>query len=217
MYAAIWMSSDSPIPRQAEEVLERVDQAGNKVFRCVVDGQVVGKRIRDTSGALAWEFQVKDGGEKHGLERQWAPDGTLEFETTYVDGREHGVARQWDHGKLLGTYQMEHGTGVDLWRDSSGALLEERYVKDGYRDGFERWWRGDNATVSDEGHFKHGQEHGIFRRWNARGRLCRGYPRYVVDGVRVTKRRYLRACAADPSLPLFREDENRPERPLPAM
>jgi hypothetical protein len=58
-------------------------------------------------------------------------------------------------------------------------------------------------------------EHGVFRAWNARGRLRRGYPQYFVDGKRVRKRRYLKGSAADPSLPPFREEENRPDRKLP--
>ena len=38
-------------------------------------------------------------------------------EVLMVDGREHGVARQWHAGRLIGWYVMDHGTGVDLWRD----------------------------------------------------------------------------------------------------
>jgi hypothetical protein len=206
---------ESSIPPEAREFLDRVDQAGDHVYQCVVDERTVGYRHRDDAGALIWEIAIKDG-LKHGIERQWEPDGTLTFETTYVDGLEHGVARQWDRdGRLLGTYRMEHGTGVDLWRNGDGTLSEERYLKDGYLHGLERWWNWDDRTVWNEGHFKWGEKHGVFREWNHQGGLRRGYPQYFVDGARARKRQYLKACAKDDSLPPFREEDNRPERPLP--
>jgi hypothetical protein len=37
-----------------------------------------------------------------------------------------------------------------------------------------------------------------------------------VNGVKVTKRQYLKACAADPKLPPFRAKDNQPSRRFPA-
>ena len=54
------------------------------------------------------------------------------------------------------------------------------------------------------------------RQWTALGRLRRGYPQYFVQGERVTKRQYLRACQTDPTLPIRRAQDDQPERPLPA-
>jgi hypothetical protein len=204
---------ESSSPTGGKEVFERVE-FGYRYFRCVPEGQTVGYRVRDDHGRLVQEFALKDG-LLHGLERHWAPDGMLEFETCYVEGLEHGTAKQWLDGRLLGTYRMDGGTGVDLWRHADGTLAEERHCMGGDRHGFERWWNGDDRTVWLEGHYQRGKPHGILREWNRRARLRRGYPQYFVDGDRVTKRQYLKAAAADPSLPLFREADNLPERPLP--
>jgi hypothetical protein len=102
-----------------------------------------------------------------------------------------------------------------LWFQAAGVLSEEREYRDGQRHGYERWWCADNQTVGEESHYWHGIEHGIFRQWNAQRRLRRGYPRYFVQGQRVTKRQYVRACHHDPTLPPFVADDNQPFRSCP--
>jgi hypothetical protein len=196
------------------EIFEALVEQGRRAFRLEVDGRVVGRRVRDEAGRVTHEHGLKDG-RKHGPERSWDDEGHLKWETCYADGLEHGTARQWDRGRLVGTYTMVHGTGVDLWRDADGRLSEERYYEAGTWHGFERWWRWDERTVWKESHFRHGREHGVFREWNDRGRLHRGFSCYFVAGERVNKRRYLRAAAADPSLPPFRAEDDDPRRPLP--
>lgn len=202
----------SSIPDGAAEVFVEVESSGHRLFKCVMNGEEVGCRRRGDHGELFEEHGLKDG-RYHGYWRQWGPDGKLEFETLYVNGLEHGTARQWDNGKLVCSYEMDYGTGVDLY-GGVRALSEERHMNDGFRHGFERWW-DDNNTVWQESHFKRGKEHGVFRHWNHRGGPRRGYPQYFVDGSRVTKRQYLRAAALDPSLPPYREEDNNPERELP--
>ena len=59
----------------------------------------------------------------------------------------------------------------------------------------------------NELHWRKGRLHGIEREWNPKGRLRRGWPRYFVAGRRLDKRRYLRACAGDTSLPEFRSQD----------
>jgi hypothetical protein len=137
----------------------------------------------------------------------------------YRNGLPHGAAKQWaDDGTLIGTYTMKHGTGLDLWwcggRECS-YVTEARYLKDGKLHGFEWWLKADGKSVSEERHFAENLLHGIERSWNRAGRLRRGYPRYWIHGLRVSKRQYVRACSSDPSLPPFREAENRPERTFP--
>ena len=198
------------IPAGAEEVFIEATINGDQSYACVLNGHTVGYRLRDTTGRLVIERALKDG-VQHGPERHWGADGHLEFETSYVNGLEHGVARQWCQGRLLGSYRLEHGSGVDLWRPCTGALSEERH----YQQGHERWWTGDDATVWEEGHYWHDEPHGIFRTWNARGQLRRGYPPYLLHGRRVSKQHYVKASASDPSLPSFREADNAPQRPLP--
>lgn len=95
-------------------------------------------------------------------------------------------------------------------------LAEEREYQDGLRHGYERWWNCDNATVWQEEHYWRGEPHGIFRRWNERGALRRGYPRYFVAGRQVARRKYERARRDDPTLPPFTLADNAPGRRLPA-
>jgi antitoxin component YwqK of YwqJK toxin-antitoxin module len=173
-----------------------------KLPTLIADGSDIEGTLRD--GAL------------HGPWRRYYPDGQLLHETAYVVGKEHGTARQYDEsGNLIGSYQMDHGTGLDLWYSAAGVLAEERGYRDGERHGYERWWNEDNRTVFEEGHFWRGEPHGIMRQWIAQGRLRRGYPQYFVHGNRVTKRHYQRACLADPTLPAWRAEDDQPQRPLP--
>jgi antitoxin component YwqK of YwqJK toxin-antitoxin module len=210
---------DAAIPVEAEErVTERYRNGGKRAAEYVLNGEVVGQRSFHENGAVAYEQSLRNG-RRHGAEREWSESGALLWRTQYVDGREHGTAQQWDEaGRLVGSYSMEHGTGLDLWWSNCGTepwqLSEARWCQDGRRHGFE-WWLSDPTSVSQEGHYWEGREHGILREWNAEGRLRRGFPQYYVHGQKVTRRQYLRAAAKDPSLPPFRLGENAPGRTFP--
>jgi hypothetical protein len=142
--------------------------------------------------------------------------------TPYARGFEHGVARQWgDDGRLLGTYRMNRGTGIDLWWDETWRKPRRRYLAEvhslrrGLPHGFEWWLDEDQRSVSQERHWQDGELHGIERNWNRYRRLRRGFPKYFVAGRQVTRREYLRAAMTDSSLPQFREKDNRPRRDFP--
>lgn len=151
--------------------------------RCTLNGKLVGVRYFHETGELSDERPLKNG-VLHGIQyRSDAP------------------------ARLL---------SADLWwQDHSGFafLSEARYVKEGKWHGFE-WWLNheDQRSLWQERHFWNDQLHGIDRRWNSHDRLRRGYPRYWIHDERVTKRQYLRKCAKDPTLPPFREEDNRPRR-----
>ena len=204
------------IPEHASEVItETWDDGSKRAAFYQIDGQDVAYRWWDEDGYLALEYGIQNG-VMHGTFRTWYENGQICEESTYDNGKEHGISKQYDaEGNLIGAYTMEHGSGLDLWFSARGVIAEERYYVDGQRHGFERWWNSDNATIWMEGHFRHDEEHGIFREWNAQGRLCRGFPRYMVAGRKVDKRQYQRACRADPSLPPFVLSENRPQRQAP--
>lgn len=210
----------SPIPDNAIEVIDKVYEDGGReraLYR--VGGKDVGFRYWNPSGGLVWEVGLKDG-VYHGSFRTWYDTGQVEQESTYIEGKEHGETKQYDaHGIQIGSYVMDHGTGLDLWFCPRGVLSEEREFLNGKRHGYERWWSferlNENQMVGQESHFWHGVEHGILRRWNQYGKLCRGYPQYFVNGKRVKKRQYLLACRNDPTLPPFVADDNLPNRQLP--
>src|SRR5262249_25510954 len=114
------------------------------------------------------------------------------------------------------------GTGIDLfWNPLCGRegnpyyLSEVHYMRDGDWHGYTWWLDQDQASVWVERHYVQGSLHGIEREWNQHGRLRRGLPRYFVNGIRIDKRQYLRAAAADPSLPRFRPEDNSPSRIFP--
>lgn len=208
----------SLVPAGTERIVETAHQ-DERVLRSVryeVGGTSVARRIYDERGGLELEYALRDD-KAHGPWRRYYPDGQLLQVGHYVEGKEHGVARQYDEsGALIGSHEMVHGTGLDLWYSAAGVLAEERSYLDGERHGFERWWNEDNRTIYEESHFWRGSAHGIMRQWTAQGRLRRGYPQYFVQGERVTKKQYLRACQTDPTLPIRRAQDDQPERPLPA-
>lgn len=211
------MTAQTMIPDAAQEIVEATFESGAKRTAFYeLDGERVGFRCWSEDGSLGLEYGMR-GGVMDGPFRAFWENGQLSEERTYVDGKEHGITRQYDaDGALIGSYTMDHGTGVDLWFGYAGVLSEERHYLDGQRHGLERWWRGDNTTVSQEEHYWQGKAHGIFRQWNHQGRLRRGFPRYFVGGKRVTKRQYERARRADPALPPVVPEENLPNRQLPA-
>jgi antitoxin component YwqK of YwqJK toxin-antitoxin module len=201
------------IPENAvEEILMSWASGAKKSAYYYDNGQKVGYRWWDEDGHLLMEYQI-DRDKMHGAFRTWHDHGTIEHETTYCEGKEHGISTQYDRdGRSIGTYEMNFGTGVDLWYQSQGIIAEERHYRDGNRDGFERWWNSDNQTVYRESHFRQGIEHGIFRVWNRSGKLSRGFPAYFVNGQKVPKRLYLKTAEGDRSLPIYLADEDLPQR-----
>jgi hypothetical protein len=206
------------IPPTAREVVCRRTATNGETEKTeyYVGNRLVGRRFWEPNRKLCMEYGMKDG-LMHGIFRDWWPNGALAHQSHYVNGKEHGLSKQYDNqGRLIGTYRMKHGTGADLWYHAKGKLAEERYYADGMLNGFERWW-WDARRVYQESHYRQNKEHGIFREWNVLGRLRRGYPKYFVSGRQVNKRAYFRACLHDDSLPKFVIAENRPYRKKPKM
>jgi antitoxin component YwqK of YwqJK toxin-antitoxin module len=186
-----------------------------------LNGKVVGIRHFHETGELEDENPLRNG-LLHGIVYRSDIPGKLLSAEPYANGFPHGKARQWSNeGKLIGTYTMRHGTGIDLWwcecsENGLPYVSEVRYYKEGKRHGPEWLLNEDQRSVWSERHLRTGQMHGIERSWNQKGRLDRGYPRYWINDIRVTKSQYIRACAKDPTLPPFRETDNRPQRRFPS-
>jgi antitoxin component YwqK of YwqJK toxin-antitoxin module len=206
------------IPDGAREVVAELFENGSKRGAFYeLNGERVAFRCWNEDGSVAMEYEMS-GVVMHGSFRTFWDNGQVHEAATYVDGKEHGTSRQYDHtGALIGIYTMDHGTGVDLWFERKGVLAEERHYLDGQRHGYERWWSTDNVTIWQEEHYQHGKQHGVFRHWNDKGNLRRGFPRYFVNGEQVTKRQYERARFTDPTLPPLLSEDNAPNRPLPTV
>jgi antitoxin component YwqK of YwqJK toxin-antitoxin module len=210
----------SSIPHGSEERIISNRSRGQQGCKAeyFLDGEMVGVRQFDANGQIEFERPVRNG-VPHGT-LYYIDGGVVTFAEPYRNGLPHGVARQWStNGRLLGSYAMKRGTGLDLWRcemnNGPVYLSEVRHLKNGNWHGFEWWFTEDEKSLHSEHHFRENSQHGIERHWNAEGRLQRGYPRYWVKNNRVTKRQYLRACDTDSSLPPFRESDNRPRRKFP--
>lgn len=186
-----------------------------------VGRSIVGGRLFDTEGELQLDYGIRRG-KRHGREYRLDVPGTLLSATAYRNGFEHGLARQWsDDGRLIGTYRMTHGTGIDLWWQETSTkgrrtyLAEVHFMLKGHRHGFEWWLNADQRSVYQERHWSLDEAHGIEREWDAGGRLRPGFPRFYVGGRRVTRKAYERKRTGDPSLPPYRTDDDQPQRTFP--
>jgi len=213
----------SSIPKSARERVTATFAASRqkRVAEYTLNGKVVGIRHFHETGELESENPQRNS-LLHGIVYRSDIPGKLLSAEPYFEGFPHGTARQWsDDGKLIGTYTMRHGTGIDLWwcecsENGLPYLSEALYFKEGKRHGFEWWLNEGQRSVHEERHLRNGQLHGIERSWNQQGLLHRGYPRYWLNDARVTKSQYVRACADDPALPPFHERDNRPQRRFPS-
>ncbi len=210
----------SCIPKSARErVVKRFADGSKREAEYRIGRKLVGRRWFYDTGEPESETAFKNG-KRHGIEFRWDDPDILISAEPFLDGLPHGTARQWNFdGKLIGTYRMRRGTGIDLWRqereDGSIYLAEVLYVYKGARHGME-WWIDENQlTVYIEREWKAGQLHGVWREWNPKGRLRRGFPKYHVANTQVTKRQYLAASKRDSTLPPFRPKDNRPGRTFP--
>lgn len=102
------------------------------------------------NGQLREEVPLR-GGRRHGVVRHWHRNGTLASEEPFENGLLHGVCRQWDeNGKLLGTFTMEHGTGIQrAWHDNGRPQMELSTVNGEFR-GRSRLWLADGTLLSDK-------------------------------------------------------------------
>ena len=179
-----------------------------------LDGKHVGRRFFDDAGLLERETAYR-ATLPYGRRFEWINGKINSTEAYDAQGRPHGTAYQWAaDSRLMGSYTMSHGTGVDIWwqirQDGTKEITEIRQYRDNLRHGYEWWLTGGEVPFSEE-HWYAGIKHGIERQWNDQGRLRRSYPRYWINNERVRKDKYVRAAAKDDTLPPFRAEENLPQ------
>jgi hypothetical protein len=212
----------SDIPDGATERVIRVYQRNMGLIRlekreCISNRQLVGYRYYDDNGRLQIETPLKDG-KKHGREFYWNEDGMLDLIEPYFEGKMHGTAKQYQNGKVIGTYKMVHGTGYDVWcnqiADGQVYVSEIHSMRDGSMHGFEWWLNEDHRSVHEERHWHKGKLHGVERFWVGK-KLRRSYPKYWVQDKAVTKRQYVRAARKDVTLPPFLLKDSSPRREFP--
>lgn len=112
------------------------------------------RRTFHRNGVVATEEGLHRG-KLHGRRRTWHRNGKLASEEIYHDGLLHGICRQWNEsGRLLGSFRMQHGTGVQKsWHDNGRLNLEFSTVG-GQFYGRSRLWLHDGTLVSDKVYLK---------------------------------------------------------------
>jgi antitoxin component YwqK of YwqJK toxin-antitoxin module len=193
---------------------------GYRTVDCFVAGNFVGRRVYNQEGILVLETPMKNG-LRHGREQTWDDEGHLLLIEPYAKGKIHGTAKQYGrNGKVIGTYKLKHGTGLDIWRqeDERGRVFgsEIHYLRDGIPHDYQWWFASSKQDLMHERHWQMGKLHGIERVWNHRGSLRRGYPKFFIAGQAVSKQKYAKMTLIDTTLPIFREEDNLPKRKLPS-
>lgn len=138
------------------------------------------------NGQLREEF-YRPGQILHGPYRTWHRNGRMATESFYEHGRLHGVCRQWNQqGKLLGSFQMNHGTGIQRDWHENGQLEFETSTVDAKFTGRTRSWLSDGTLVSEQ---------------------------YSIENRTVTPAEYAAAAAKHPDYPRYRDSKRRLKLP----
>ncbi len=206
---------EKPVRRNNEDLAQ-----GYRVVDCFVAGKFVGRRIYNQEAILILETPMKEG-LKHGRELTWDDNGNLISIEPYSNGKIHGTAKQYGrNGKIIGTYKLKHGTGLDIWRqedESNTVFISEIHsLQDGMPNGYEWWFASSKQDLVLERHWQMGKLHGIERIWNSKGKLRRSYPKFFIEDQNVSKQKYIKMALLDRTLPVFQEKDNVPDRKLPS-
>jgi hypothetical protein len=138
------------------------------------------QRVLYPNGQLKAEAPMVNG-RIHGLKRDYHPNGQLALEIPFYHGLPNGTAKVWAaDGRSLGDYTMEHGTGVmKLWH-SNGVPASEVSMVEGLITGRQKIWYEDGKALPET---------------------------YWIRGRKATRKNYLEACKTDPDLPRYEEGE----------
>jgi hypothetical protein len=158
----------SDIPPEAEErIVNRYPDGIKERAEYWLSGELVGVRLFDEAGELDWETSYR-AGVMHGMAYRWGQPGQLTSAEPWENGVPHGTAYQWgEDGRVIGTYALDHGTGIDLWRqdwsDGTVELAEVHSMVQGRAHGFEWWLNDDQRSVWLERHWADGNRHRVER------------------------------------------------------
>ena len=106
-------------------------------------------------------------GKRQGPYTLWHKDGTLQYQVLYEGGEKHGVSVQWDpDGQLNEEGEFRNGRRLGWWRTyMSGKLLHEGEFVDGQQHGDFYAYAG-NGVKNGEGQYRNGEPCGTFRCWD---------------------------------------------------
>jgi len=108
-----------------------------------------------------------------GIWKKWYPNGQLEYEIYYKDGRLNGEEKWWySNGKLEKHVFYKDGLkdgDVKSWY-KNGQLEYQAFYKNGQKDGEEKWYK--NGIVKYQAFYKNGQQDGNQKWWYNNGQLA---------------------------------------------
>ncbi len=97
-------------------------------------------------------------GQKHGLWKEWFPDGTQYSEGTYKEGKEEGTWRWWyETGKLQSVVEYRNGEqhGEEIVYYRNGQMRKRSYYAFGKRQGLMSEW-DDKGVLKNEVEYQAG-------------------------------------------------------------
>lgn len=122
------------------------------------------KRSYYDDGTLKEETSYRDG-KLHGVSKAYYEDGVLKREATYEDGRPEGVGRTYHrNGQLKSEVHFKDGKRHDSRKvyDEKGRLLFEENYNMGKRDGVLRTYDAETGKPLSIHSFKNGELHGRY-------------------------------------------------------
>jgi antitoxin component YwqK of YwqJK toxin-antitoxin module len=175
-------------------------------------------RFFDENGFMELKYGVKNR-RAHGNHYEWFL-GKLIFFEKIRNGMAHGTAKQWssETGKLIGSFKMKNGNGIDLWwQDWPGQvhLREVCFFKNGKPHRVEWAINENQKSVFHERHWFNGKWHEIFRQWKNARALHPGFPKFFIKDRKVSKAEYVKASEKDPTLPKYNVKDDRWFREFP--
>lgn len=120
----------------------------------------------------------------HGPYRTWHPNGKPAFGAFYERGLLHGLCRQWnDQGRLLGSFRIQHGTGIRRDWFQNGQLQFETSMVNGFFTGRMRSWLRDGSLAFESYAVENRDVSQV--KYRAATRRHPEYPRYPASKVRL--------------------------------
>ena len=150
------------------------------------------REVDPETGRLEHEWSVfvtpGRGAMKHGVERIYFPDGTLQWEREFRYGKPTGAWRSWYENGKPRTECFYLGSDVErtmtFWRDD-GKISAVGPARDGVRV---RTWKfyWSNGQLAEEGEYRGGLREGPWTGWSRDG--ARKFERVYEKNVRVSQR-----------------------------
>jgi hypothetical protein len=163
---------------------------------------------------------------RHGMQKEWYPNGVLKSEIPYRRSQIHGVCRYWDdHGQLVGQYEMNEGSGQQRIYDSAGRLVRDAGFVHGKQQELEYFMESGSSIwgfVWLEADRTVGNSFSFFSNGDLRSISCRGatgtvllnflkngeveMAEWFIHGRESDEDSYRQAAKTDPGLPVYEAD-----------